>query len=218
MRHLVVWVLALVIAIGFSTPSAWCEDSKTMKSKVSPLSVKLDILSEQYCRSGTDYFRVKCRIQFTNIGKERLILDKRIGTVYSLRVAQTRKDLESKRLMVIEDFEIEHAGEGGKIRNLQIPSPDEFVILKKGESFKKETSFDLSGQRGDIQFNPTFPPGEYLVKIAVETWVDSPDLGPILQDRWKKWGRLWHSYAVNAEPLRVTIAEDPKIEDCTQKD
>lgn len=218
MRELAVWGHALVIIIGLSIPPAWCEDSKTVKSKTPPLSVRLGILSQQYCRSVTDYVRIRCRIQFINTGQQRLILDKRSGTVSSMRVVKNRTKPDSKPFELIQHSEVEYLGESGRIRNLQTPSPDEFVILKTGESFKKETWFDLSSQRGDTKFNSIYGPGEYVVTVGIDTWVASPELGPILQKRWKKWGNLWHSTGVSAEPIRVTIAENPKIEDCSGQD
>ena len=217
MPRSILCLLTLTALLSFS-PGAKCRSSGTGKRAAAPLSAKLTILSQRYCRSSqNDTLCIKCQIKFVNTGQARLILDKRCGTIGSMRIVEKSTKPNSRPLEVISGVEIDHLGYTGEDRNTPNPGRGEFIFLDRGESFTTQGEIKISAERGDKHFNSIFGPGEYLITAEVETWIGSDEMGAALQRRWKKWGRLWY-LGVTSEPLLVTVAENPKIEDCSGKD
>jgi hypothetical protein len=201
-------LLALVLACVLFTPGAPAANVIAIKSsppEALRLSVKVE--GEQYCTgdSELDGMRLKARLVYTNLGKEKLILYKGSTTISRLMISRTLADAAAKRFEV--DSSITSATSGGeKCYRGRVPS-NCFVSLQPNASYEVETTIRLFVVRGAVMS------GDHVLQVEVPTWHESNELAEQLGRRWQQHGTLW-STPVTSEPLLFTVKKEHQVVDC----
>lgn len=164
------------------------------------LELRTTLIKQAYC-SRTN-LRLRLRFQFTNRGAEPVILYRHSDVVSRYLIGRSLNDVARARyeydVSPMINPKMPEVGQG---------SPDEtslFVVLKQGESFDLEGDVYLATSAGTRHEKGTLRPGQHVMRIAVATWYDLPDLARQLSERWSKFGLLW-TKSVFSEPMTFVI-------------
>jgi hypothetical protein len=212
MRMLAVLALVLGLVVGeqnhHALPVGEERAARSMKFEIEPLK-------ERYCKGYPDVgtLQIESLLRFTNTSKAPLIFYKGSGAIYRHRTAKSLADMEARNLEYEMRTQIMYA-EDTSLRDLLRPDPKGFAILDPDQSFAIKQLIPVTIKSAGSKSRAALAPGDYFVQVDVETWPESTDLGVVLAKRWEKWGKLWYSPLTTSEPLHVTIAENPKLEEC----
>jgi hypothetical protein len=202
-------ILLCVLSSAFGPDIATVSDAKAVS-----LRLEIEPLAKRYCTGDKEggTVHVQCVLRFMNVGSEPLLLYKGSGIARKQVAARSKEDLRVKRYALEGFITTVYA-------NLEVsmslgPRPgSSFVILTPGKTFETKALIAIPVKWRASNLAGLMP-GHYLVQIEVETWPESPELGEMLHERWKKWGSLWFEPYVTSEPLAITIERDPKTEAC----
>ena len=183
-----------------------------------PLDLKIAIVGQRFCPGDMDLslLHLDLLLSFTNVGDEKVILYKKIGTAGQITV---RRDLEAEKeskhewqstpLYIYED-EVDEPPLGSK-------PDDRLVIVSPGEIFRVKTNDVIVSvlREGRTAEGWGVRPGTYYLTILVNTWPPAIDLGKLRRD-WQEFGILF-SEAVESNQLKFTIPEVYRISKCVRK-
>jgi hypothetical protein len=88
----------------------------------------------------------------------------------------------------------------------------EFVILQTNQVFEANGLVPIPFKRAATRIQ-SLAPGSYLVQVRADTWPESPTLGKLLRDRWKRSEYLWLD-PVTSIPVSIEVAQNPPMLSC----
>jgi hypothetical protein len=152
------------------------------------------------------------RLQFTNIGKQPLILYKGSSNISRVMISRNEEDAKIRRFEV--EASLTQVTSGSRI-NVKSSSPGKmFVTLQPDESFETRTIAGVFVARdGSRQISGAVKAGKHVLQIEISTWPESDDLAVKLHQRWRQNGYLWYATVIS-EPMVFEIPEQRKLENC----
>lgn len=164
------------------------------------LELRTTLIKQAYCSRAN--LRLRLRFQFTNLGPEPIILYRHSRAVARYLISKSVDDAARGKykydVSPMINPKMPEVGKG---------PPDEtslFVVLKQSESFELEGDVYLATSDGTKQSKGSLRPGQHVMRIAVVTWYDLPELARQLSERWSKYGLLW-TKTVFSEPMTFVI-------------
>lgn len=179
-----------------------------------PLELVTEIIKQTYC-DGPDpelaSLRLLLRLSFTNIGKQRLILERGTKSVPVIRISKTAEDAIAKRFeSTINNYIIPADSKAQRVG--KNPPLGRFAILAPGQSYNTITEVDVSVPRA----NPVpsiINPGTHYLQIGVWTWDGTQRDAKVKRRAWQAAGFLW-SESVFSKPMSFSVTYQPKPADC----
>lgn len=225
--------MSLISAASFKTSLRY---SSGNGPRMPPLKLRIQVTNGVYCRGDNDtgVLQIQCRLVYTNLGKQRLILYEESGAIERIMIAKNEEDFASGRFFSDIDWvtRADRVTAGKPIRAVKIseshgPRACGFTILDPGHSLTTKQLFLLPYRRAGSKVRHFLGPGRYRVQVETETWPDyalvlsvrgeasePSDVRKVLSDRWENWGDLWFQPSVTSEPFWVSIEDNPGVESC----
>lgn len=184
---------------------------------VSTMAVRLitSVASQQYCtkaidsQTGDPQLRLRLKLRVTNVSQEGLIIPRYGAATFGVVLSESLRDAEAQHY-AYDSYSV--------LRKFRLAEPDFpmvappkefFAVLKPDEYYDYEYSqqIDISlTDPGNQEWG--LRSGNYLLQIRIQTWSWDGEKAKELQQRWAKYGYLWH-YDVKSEPLHIRV-EKPK--------
>jgi len=175
------------------------------------LHLELSVDKATYCRDEdvTAVLQLSCTLEFKNTGDEPVILDKGAGIISRIVVVPVRggrpQPAEAEESLLTQ-MVARHSRRG----RLE----DHFVVLARGDTFRDGGLIAIPVRwNGSPKYPHFLLPGDYLIRVDVYTWFDTPGTRDRLQQRWKTKGFLW-TKGITSEPLPVMVEEHPQTQNC----
>lgn len=173
-----------------------------------------EVTKETYCE-GPDpellTLRLLLRLSFTNVGGQRLILERGSKSVPLVRISKTAEDAIAGRFeTTIDNHIITNNSKAPSVPNA--PAISEFVILASGQSYDTSAEITIPVPR----VNPVatiINAGSHYLQIGVWTWDESQNEAKVRRKAWQATGFLW-SESVMSGPMPFTVRSQAKPSDC----
>ena len=148
------------------------------------------------------------QLTYTNRGRSPIILFKYSSVIFEHMIADSLKAaLEQRYQSDTSSYAVVY-GKGLEIT----PTPsDLFVVVKPGDSH--ETNGVLYLVNGSDRPSAV-KTGEHYLQVKVRTWIDAPDLVPVLRRQWASYGELWNQ-PVTSEPMQFFIKDNQQLVKCS---
>lgn len=170
------------------------------------LQLATSIIDEMYC---DNQLRLALQLKYTNVGSQRLILDRYSSAVFRSLVSLNAEEARAQRY----EQDVQLTTNVININPLAEQLPNEnFVILEPGDSYTTRTQVIIFTDRADTD-SPRLAAGEYVLQIKVQTWYDSEKLAKRLRNLWKPTGFLWTA-DVTSTPMPFRVKPDAVAVKC----
>lgn len=173
------------------------------------LQLTTNVISERYCSDGR--LRFMLRLNFTNVGQETVVLDRRSSVVPHYTVSSNSDDAARKKYEMKGDrlIALDHVG----MSFTRTLDDSHFAILKTGESYKLDTEFSLPLYNDPDTAELSLRPGNHVLQIRVWTWY-YPQISNIAgREHWRGKGYLW-SDPITSLPMPFKVEKKHSIVDC----
>lgn len=179
------------------------------------LQLVAEIIKETYCE-GPDPdlipLRLLLQLSFTNVGTQKLILERGSKSVPVIRVSKTAEDAIANRFeTTINNYIITGNSKGPKV--LKRPPLSSFAILAPGQTYKTITEVSVSVPRADPVPAIKINSGSHYIQVGVWTWDESQREAHVRRKAWQGEGFLW-SESVFSKPMLFIVRSQPKPADC----
>jgi hypothetical protein len=167
----------------------------------------MDLIKLQAC-SG-EQLQFTLRLNFTNKGKNAVILDKRNTAVPRYMISRNFKNAIKKKYEI--EVEIFFGLDGMTMDSVLDES--QFVILKSGETYSsiQVLTCDISADSDNDGSTPLR--GHHVLQMVVETWYHPRASNIEWRERWRTKGYLW-SDPITSIPMPFMIEKNPAFVDC----
>jgi hypothetical protein len=195
-----------------------CERREPQQTNIQarlPLHLTMKIVGQTYCTGDAelDGVRMDALLNFTNIGKQQLILYKGSNLVSQIRVSRNLQDIAAKRFELNSSLTNITTQRDLNDFTESFPGKD-FVVLPPGASYEVKSVVGVFAVRGDArQITGALLSGEHFLQVEVSTWNGSDELVKELRRRWQDYGLLWYEPVISA-PVPFTIDKQRQIVDC----
>lgn len=173
------------------------------------LQLTTSVVEQRYCSDGR--LRLTLRLNFTNAGKESVILDKRSSIVPQYMVSRSAKAAAEKKYEMKVEQLIGLNSAGMSFDSTLDES--HFVILKPGESYRLNKGFSLPIYNSAGDKEDSLRAGNHVLQIAVLTWYYPRVSNVKGREQWRQKGYLW-SDAVISLPMPFTVEKQRNAVDC----
>jgi hypothetical protein len=178
-----------------------------------PLVLTVEIMTQQYCTINSDLssLRMRLKLRYTNVGKQKVILYKGHDLFYQTRI-------RSLSTGAVEPYEVTFLNSryfDEEPEPIDRPSPGKvFVILAPGATYEREVLSDVGvAARVARRGNSVIADGEHTLQLTVSTWYKSKALAQKLGQQWERKGLLWFE-PVTSMPLRFTVLRSNTLAPC----
>lgn len=174
-----------------------------------PLQLMASVIEKRYCSDNRA--RLNLRLNFTNTGKESIILDKRSSVIPQFMVSRNFKAAAARKyeiqghLLIRMDSALMSLGS----------SLDEslFVILKPGESYSLDGVLNLPLYNGTGNSEDSLRPGNHVLEIIVLTWYYPRASNIRWREQWRQKGYLRSDPAVSI-PMSFAVEKKRTVVGC----
>lgn len=173
------------------------------------LQLTTSVGAQRYCSNGKLLFTL--RLNFTNVGKESIVLDKRSSVIPKYTVSRSAKAAAEKKyeMKVHRLIGLDSAG----LSYDSILDESHFVTLKSGESYSLNEGFSLPVYHGTDNKEDSLRAGNYVLQIAVSTWYYPRVSNVKGREQWRQKGYLW-SDAVTSLPMSFKVEKNRSVVEC----
>jgi hypothetical protein len=185
------------------------------RSSANPqLQLVTEVIKETYCE-GPDpellTLRLLLRLSFTNVGGQKLILERGGKSVPVIRISKTAEDTIAGRFeTTINNYIITSNSKAPNVPKR--PPLSGFAILASGQSYETSVEISIPVPRADPL--PTIiNSGSHYLQVGVWTWDESQSAAGARRKTWQAEGFLW-SESVFSKPMLFTVHPQPKPVDC----
>ncbi|MDQ3253500.1 MAG: hypothetical protein M3R15_06275 [Acidobacteriota bacterium] len=179
-----------------------------------PLRLTAQILGQQYCAVSeeTDALRLRLRLQYANVGDEKLILYRGKNLFYQTSVSRRAADAAIRRH---EAFMSSAWYFDDLPEKIEQPAPGRaFVILPPGAFYETEQTVAMSVMHQRTEgVTGAIAAGEHVLQVTVSTWYESKALAQKLRERWMRSGYLWFDQ-VSSAPINFSFTEQRSAPGC----
>ena len=200
LRPLLILCAACAVTVSAqSTPrSGGVEMTQGLDPLYAQLELTTDLIELRYCSN--DSIQFVLRLNFSNKGKEPVILEKRSRSVSRLLVSRTFENAIKKKY----EFTVERLG--GYDPANAVPYESNFIVLKPGESYRLEQVERLHDRR-------SMRAGHYVLQMVVQNWPYFTSSNIEWRDRWRNKGYLWTD-GITSVPMPFMVARKTTIMEC----
>ncbi len=178
------------------------------------LQLVTEVTKETYCE-GPDpelfTLRLLLRLSFTNVGGQRLILERGSKSVPVVRISKTAEDaIASQFETTIDNYVITNNSKAPSVP--KAPPLSGFVILATGQTYDTSAEITIPVPR----VNPVatiINAGSHYLQVGVWTWDESQNEAEVRRKAWQATGLLW-SESVLSRPMPFTVRSQAKPSDC----
>ena len=181
-----------------STPhSGGVEMTQGLDPFYAQLELTKDLIELRYCSD--DSLQFVLRLNFSNKGKEPVILDKGSRSGTGLLVSRTFENAIKKK------YEFTVRRFPGFDPANEFPDESKFIVLKPGESYRLEQVERLYGRN-------SMRAGHHVLQMVVPNW---PYFASNIEwrDRWRNRGYLWTD-AITSVPMPFKVERNAPVSDC----
>lgn len=187
---------------------------RRVESANTELQLVTEIIKQTYC-DGPDpellTLRLLLRLTFTNVGDQRIVLERGSNQVPLVRISKTPEDAIADRVeKTFHNFIITPNERPAKSPNR--PTLNRFVFLGSGDSYKSVADVDIPVPRLK-PLTASVDPGSHYLQIAVWTWSEPQEKAKRMRRKWRRDGFLW-SETILSKPMLFTVVQRPEPEDC----
>lgn len=173
------------------------------------LELTTSVLEQRYCPGGD--LRLKLRLHFVNTGERPIILHRYGHTPHLSYVSQSAAEALAGKYRVRMHYSASF------LRLTPLPDEaepgDEFVTLKPGDAYDGDAVVHLALLPSEKGAKDDLPPGDYALRVVIQTWYGSSEKAEELRTRWSRYGLFW-SGEVKSQPMPFRIESRPLVEDC----
>ncbi len=176
------------------------------------LELTTDLIQQKACSGNGLQFTL--RLNFTNRGKNTVILDKRSTAVTQYMLSRNFKNAMKKKYKIT--VRILFGLEGAGMTMDSVPDESQFVVLKPGETYSPTRvlsyNFGADSDGGGRRLR-----GLNFLQMVVLTWYYPRASNIKWNDQWKTKGYLW-SDPITSIPMPFNIANKIPVVDCVTGD
>jgi len=178
-----------------------------------PLRLTAQILGQQYCAVSEemDALRLRLRLQYANVGDEKLILYRGKNLFYQTSVSRSAADAAIRRheAFMSSAWYFDELPE-----KIEQPAPGRaFVILTPGAFYETEQTVAVPVMRQRTEGVGAIAAGDHVLQVTVSTWYESKALAQNLRERWMRSGFLWFE-PVTSAPVGFSVTEQRAAPSC----
>lgn len=179
-----------------------------------PLRLTAEVLGQQHCAAGaaTDALRIRLRLQFANVGDQKLILYRGKNLFYQTSVSRSASDAALRRheAFMTTAWYFDELPE-----RIEQPAPGRaFTILPPGATYETQQTVAVPVLRqGGVPVTNAIAAGDHVLQVTVSTWYESRALAQKLRERWQRSGLLWFE-PVTSAPVAFNVAEERPAAGC----
>jgi len=178
------------------------------------LQLVTEVTKESYCE-GPDpelfTLRLLLRLSFTNVGGQKLILERGSKSVPVIRISKAAEDAIAGRFeTTINNYIITSNSKGPNVPKR--PPLGGFAVLAPGQSYETSAEISIPVPRA----NPVpaiINTGSHYLQIGVWTWDESQNEAEVRRTAWQDQGFLW-SESVFSKPMPFTVRSQVKPANC----
>lgn len=173
------------------------------------LQLDTDLIELRHCPGDT--LRFTLRLNYTNKGKNAVILDKRSSVITEYRMSRSLKNATKKKYAIQAHRLIGLDGAGMTMDS--VPNEANFVVLKPGESYS--LSLVLTSDLDPDSYNDGSRPlrGLNFLQLVVLTWYYPRASNIKWRDQWQTKGYLW-SDPITSIPMPFQVETKAPVVDC----
>ncbi|HKG48372.1 MAG TPA: hypothetical protein VKB02_16665 [Pyrinomonadaceae bacterium] len=207
---LVVACLTCTVMVNAQTPSdrSGVEMTSGQDAYLANLQLNTDLIKLEAC--SREILRFTLRLNFTNKGKNVVILDKKSSEIPRYMISRSLKDAIKKK------YEIEgHVLIGldpARLTDDSVPEESAFVVLKPGEVYSFVEVFDFDGRVDEGSHDRPLR-GLNFLQFVVLTWYYPRASNTKWRDQWQPKGYLW-SDPITSNPMPFVVEKNTPVIDC----
>ena len=211
---LALWVvacLACALTVNAQTPTdrGGVDMSVGQDAYLANLQLNTDLIKLEVC-SG-DRLRFTLRLNYTNKGKNVIILDKRSSAIPRYMISRSLKNAIKKK------YEIEAhtliASDAAGMTDDSVLDESQFVLLKPGESYRFVEVFHFDSRVDEGSHGSRPLRGLNFLQVVVLTWYYPRASNTKWRDQWQTKGYLW-SDPITSVAMPFNVDPTAPVIDC----
>jgi hypothetical protein len=173
------------------------------------LQLNTDLIELRHCPG--DILRFTLRLNYTNMGKNAVILDKRSSVITEYMMSRSFKNATEKKYAIEAHRLIGFDGAGMTMDS--VPNESDFVVLKPGEAYN--LILVLTSNTDADSYNDGSRPlrGLNFLQLVVLTWYYPRASNIKWRDQWQAKGYLW-SDPITSIPMPFKFDSKAHVVDC----
>lgn len=173
------------------------------------LQLNTDLIELRHCPG--DILRFTLRLNYTNKGRNAVMLDKRSSVITEYMISHSLKNATKKKYAIEAHRLIGLEGAGMTMDS--VPSESNFVVLKPGEAYS--LILVLTSDIDADSYNDGSRPlrGINFLQLVVLTWYYPRASNIKWRDQWQTKGYLW-SDPITSIPMPFKIENNTSVVNC----